>query len=335
VERVITVPTTGIVGNVKRITFSESDLDRSVSFMRAGFQTICAPGDRLLVMMSSTAPGGIGDMVTKAVKPLGVETAVWGVIRSVEEAWAFLNDYRPGVLVGIPGQIAALAHYGERFGNPERTGIHGVLLSADDVPLSICRRVERLWNCETYRHYGRTEMGLTGGLEGEAHDGYRLRAADMLFEVNAPDADGYGEILITTLRREAMPLIRYRTGDIGKLSETMVDGGNAPIRIAKLRGRICNLFSIDGVTMNLSQIAEAVYRLPEAIDFVCRRTGDGGIRLELKTFPGESARVGELREALQETLSPRQYAAVRKAICVTNTVGATFPQGRYVKKRMG
>ena len=98
-----------------------------------------------------------------------------------------------------------------------------MLLSTDQAPAPLVAAIEQAWGCRVFDHYGTTETGLGGGVECEAHDGLHLREADLLFEVvepatgrSLPDGEE-GEIVFTTLTREAMPLIRYRTGDLGRL----------------------------------------------------------------------------------------------------------------------
>lgn len=76
-----------------------------------------------------------------------------------------------------------------------------------------------------------TKMGLGGGVECEALNGYHMREADMYFEIidiktEKKLQDGeYGEIVFTTLTRKGMPLIRYRTGDIGRFIDKPCDCG--------------------------------------------------------------------------------------------------------------
>ena len=78
------------------------------------------------------------------------------------------------------------------------------------------------YNCKVFNHYGMTEMGYGGGVQCEALRGYHMREVDLYFEIIDPVTgnillDGeYGEIVFTTLTRRAMPLIRYRTGDISR-----------------------------------------------------------------------------------------------------------------------
>jgi phenylacetate-coenzyme A ligase PaaK-like adenylate-forming protein len=103
--------------------------------------------------------------------------------------------------------------------------------------------IERAWGCEVFEHYGMTEMGLGGAMACEAHDGYHPREADLLFEIvdprtGAPLPDGeYGEIVFTTLTRTAMPLVRYRTGDMSRFIPGPCPCGSVLKRLARVADR--------------------------------------------------------------------------------------------------
>ena len=98
-----------------------------------------------------------------------------------------------------------------------------VLLSTDRLPRAVIGAIEKAWGCDVYDHYGATEMGLGGGVDCRTHTGYHLREADFYFEIvdpltGIPVSDGEsGEVVFSTLTRTAMPLIRYRTGDVSPL----------------------------------------------------------------------------------------------------------------------
>ena len=131
-------------------------------------------------------------------------------------------SYQAHCLVGIPTQVLAVAR--TRWGCAIGKGsIESILLSTDYVPRAIAETLEEVWGCRVFTHYGMTEMGLGGGVECEALDGYHLREGDLYFEVvdhetgeACPDG-AMGEVVFTTLTRRGMPLIRYRTGDIARI----------------------------------------------------------------------------------------------------------------------
>ena len=123
-------------------------------------------------------------------------------------------------MAGDPLQLLELA----RFNRFRGTGLRvpRALLSADSVPDSLRRAVEDDLGAEVFIHYGSRETGYGGGLECAAHRGLHMRDADLLIETVAPETgipvrDGEtGELVVTALRREGTPLIRYRTGDEGR-----------------------------------------------------------------------------------------------------------------------
>src|SRR5208282_3448324 len=91
-------------------------------------------------------------------------------------------SYYAHCLVGIPTQVLALARSaaGVAIGKGK---IDSILLTTDYVPRAIAHILEEVWGCRVFTHYGMTEMGLGGGVECEALDGYHLREGDLYFEV--------------------------------------------------------------------------------------------------------------------------------------------------------
>ena len=313
VDRMVTVPTTGTGGKQKRISYTWEDIQRSIEFIRAGYEVMnCKPGEKMLVLMSGTSSGSIGDMVLKAVEPLGMSIEVFGTVTDIEAAYERLMDLKPEVLEAIPWHAAALASYGKRFGNPEKNFIRSVNLSADVVPDSIAERLERLWDCTVHRHYGSTEMCIFGGVECSAREGYHLRPCDILYEIPETDEEGRGEIVISTLDRKAMPLIRYRTGDIGKFTDKDCSCGGRLKRLLKVYGRKRDILHFGPYEVYMSDIADALYKSDEVVDFeanlapgnvldICVRYCRGGkpdmdgLRDDLMSVPG-------LNEALNSSL---------------------------------
>lgn len=125
-------------------------------------------------------------------------------------------------MVGIPVQVLAMAEHPEA--DRLKGVIKSVLLTTDYMPRAIVKRISRAWDCQVFEHYGMTETGLGGGVDCRAHGGYHLRGADLYYEVVDPQSGAplppgqEGELVVTTLTRHAMPLIRYRTSDWGRLA---------------------------------------------------------------------------------------------------------------------
>ena len=121
--------------------------------------------------------------------------------------------------------------------------IKSVLLSGDYVPPSFVSDISEVWKSEVFEHYGMTEMGLGCAMSCSAHKGYHVRENDIYIEIIDPDngyhqPDGkWGEIVFTTLTRRGMPIIRYRTGDIGRWLTGKCPCGSRVKRLDKVKNR--------------------------------------------------------------------------------------------------
>ena len=325
VDRIFTVPTTGTHGDRKRIFFTAGDLAPSVEFYYHAFLTFIQPGDRLLVMMGGSAEGSVGDTIDRSLSPIGAVTRIFGQVTDLETAWNAVLEFEPDVIVGIPYQIGALAAWSKTHGLPR--SVRCVLLSADDVPDAIRRRISRLWGAEVYSHYGLTETGLAGGVDCCAHRGYHLRACDMYAEILDPDPEGFGELAVTPFGREAMPLIRYRTGDIARISKERCPCGGVLPRLETIRGRLSNSCLIGGRRVFLSQIEEAVFEDDKAVDLECKAASDR-LALLVRSLPDGKIDEEALRRRLMDTLPPGTGITVEEEY-----ISAFLPE-RSPKKRM-
>jgi phenylacetate-coenzyme A ligase PaaK-like adenylate-forming protein len=119
-----------------------------------------------------------------------------------------------------------------------------------------------------------TETGLGGGVECEALNGYHLREADLFFEVVDHETgeicpDGVvGEVIFTTLTREGMPLIRYRTGDMASFITDSCPCGSVLRRMDKIKGRWDGAIALGPVsTLTLPDMDESLFRLAGLMDY--------------------------------------------------------------------
>ena len=227
-------------------------------------------------------------------------------------------------VVGIPVQVLRLARRDAAAGAQPRS--RACLLSTDQAPRSLVAAVEAAWGCRVFDHYGTTEMGLGGGVECEALDGYHLREADLLFEVvdpetGAPVPDGeYGEVVFTTLTREAMPLIRYRTGDRGRFLVGPCPCGTPLRRLERVRARLLRPRAPAAAAARVDQAAvdEALFALPPVLDVRAALRREGGLDvLDVEVLaPGAGAtllRAGRRRLEAAPALRPRwRQAAARR-----------------------
>jgi phenylacetate-CoA ligase len=234
VARVVTLPTSGTSGAPKRVWFTDADLELTVAFFHHGMKDVVSAGQRLLVLMPGEQPGTVGALLRIAMERLGVETIVYGFVDRAEPVCRVIQEREVDCLVGLPGQVLALARSepGRHIG-PGR--VHSVLLSGDHASVVLRQGIQAAWGCAVFDHYGSTEIGLGGAVQCRALAGMHIREADLLFEVVdprsglvLPDGDE-GELVVTTLSREGMPFIRYRTGDIASIDPDICSCGSTAL----------------------------------------------------------------------------------------------------------
>jgi len=271
IGRVVTLDTSGTTGKSKRMYFTPSDQELTIDFFRQGMSTLVEAGDRVMILLPCERAGSVGDLLAAALTRLDVWPVRQGVVRNIPETLNIMRAEEITSVVGIPVQVLALARYADVAGI--RLCLKSALLSTDHVPAVIVREVERLWKCQVFEHYGMTEMGLGGGVQCEAHTGYHLREADLYFEIvdaagNTVSEGQDGEIVFTTLTRQGMPLIRYRTGDFSSFIPGSCSCGSVIRRLDRITKRKNNQVSISANQhFDMSDLDENIFALPGVIDF--------------------------------------------------------------------
>jgi phenylacetate-CoA ligase len=267
ISRIVTLNTSGTTGRPKRIAFTPEDQDLTTDFFHHGMMTLAGESDRVIIFMPGKTEGSVGDLLRKALSQSGCESIVFGPISDYSRALKTLIDIKPDCAVGIPSQLLALSRYREFEFSAEQIRLKSVLLSADYIPLSVADSLKRKWGCEVFGHYGMTEMGLGGGVECSAHNGYHMRDADLLFEIIDPvagkpvEAGEYGEVVFSTLTRQGMPLIRYKTGDWSRFLTQPCPCGSALNRMERISGRIGEAVRLyNGASISISQLDEVLFR---------------------------------------------------------------------------
>jgi phenylacetate-CoA ligase len=189
-----------------------------------------------------------------------------------------------------------------------------VLLSTDYIPAAIVNVLENTWGCKVFNHYGTTEMGLGGGVECEAHRGYHLREADMLFEIVNPETGepvpdgGYGEVVFTTLTRRGMPLVRYRMGDRSRFLVGECPCGTKLRTMEKIRGRFSGFVSVGDETLKLPDFDEALFPIQGLLNFSVTVSGSGGdesLLVETQMLTDEDS-TREVEQAIESLSSKRK-----------------------------
>lgn len=269
ITRIVTLCSSGTTGEEKRIFFTDEDLESTIDFFEHGMRCLVDESDVVMVLLPGASYGSIGDLLHNALTRSGIVCVVHGILNDVEAAAQCIIDNHVTCLVGIPMQVRYLS-----LMKPESFGrISKVLLSTDYVPEILVKELEERFTCKVFNHYGMTEMGYGGGVECACLNGYHLRENDLYVEVIDPFSgevveDGvYGEVVFTTLNRQAMPLIRYRTGDRARFLRQPCACGTFLRTLERVQGRMENSLSVDGHALHLRDVDEVLLGIQTIVDY--------------------------------------------------------------------
>jgi phenylacetate-coenzyme A ligase PaaK-like adenylate-forming protein len=272
ISHVVTLETSGTSGPPKRVFFTAQEQEATLDFFDHGMRLPARVGDRVLILFPGDRPGSVGDLLVHALTRLGATAIPCGWPHDLAAAVTLLRRESPEVVVGAPVPMLAVARHAAAAGGPP-IAVRRVLLSADHAAGGLRRSLADLWGCEVYEHYGMTEMGLGGGVDCAAHAGYHIRENELLIEVvdpasGAPVASGAtGEVVFTTLNRRAMPLVRYRTGDISYLVPGRCACGSPLTRLGRIARRIAGGVDLGGGELTIGMLDEAIFAVDAVTDF--------------------------------------------------------------------
>ncbi|MBV5328886.1 MAG: AMP-binding protein [Chlorobium sp.] len=323
VARIITLPSSGTTGAPKRLYFTDEDLERTLEFFHLGMQHLVDPGQTVAILLPGATPDSTGHILARALERMQVPSQILGLVTNPELTARHLAQLRPDVLVGFPVQLLAVASTAASLTIP-MGAIRSVLLCSDYIPESVSTQLRQLLACEIFTHYGTVETGLGGGVDCAAHCGCHLREADLLFEIidpqtAAPLPEGeWGEIVFTTLTRTGMPLLRYRTGDSGRLLPGLCRCGSAIHRLDRVLGRLNQIRTLEnGARIALPDLDELLFAIPGLLDFkasLTRTHGQEILQLRLTTLPDSGETVRRLATAALSRHPALQGLSVRLSL---------------------
>jgi len=178
-----------------------------------------------------------------------------------------MQDYKTTALVCTPSYALHLADVMEEMGiNPKSLSLRWGLFGAEPWSEKMRARIQEKLPIVATDNYGLSEV-IGPGVAGECLElnGMHLHEDNFLVEIVNPDTlepvpEGEpGEMVITTLHKEAFPLIRYRTRDISRILKGACPCGRTGRRIQKIQGRTDDMLIIRGVNVFPSQIEEVLF----------------------------------------------------------------------------
>ncbi|MDR2222725.1 MAG: AMP-binding protein [Flavobacteriaceae bacterium] len=266
--------TSGTLGDPVTFGLTDSDLERLAeneyqSFKCAGVQK----GDVVQLMTTIDRRFMAGLAYFLGLRKLGA-----GVIRVgagiPQLQWDSILQYQPKYLIAVPSFLLKLIDYAEKnnidYNNSSVKGVICIgeaLRQADLTPSILAQRITEKWDIKLYSTYASTEMGaaftecefMQGG-----HVNPELIITEVLDEENKVVADGeLGELTVTTLGVEALPLIRFKTGDMVRKHTSTCSCGRHTYRLGPVEGRKRHMIKYKGTTLYPPAIVDLLNSFPQ------------------------------------------------------------------------
>ncbi len=332
------ITTSGTLGAPVTFGCSDADLDRlalneAKSFACAGLK----PGNVVQLMTTLDKRFMAGLAYFLGIRKLGA--SIIRVGNGIPELqWDTIERMRPDTLMCVPSFILRLMEYAQEHNINHRAssvkriiGIGEGLRNQDFTLNMLGRRIHERWpELELLATYSSTEMSATFsecpyGLGGHVHP--ELIIVEIVDENNHPVPVGEpGEVVVTTLGVEAMPLLRFRTGDIASMHTEQCACGRWSYRLSPLVGRKNNMIKLKGTTLYPPALNDVLDNTPYVENYVVvvRLTEAGTdevvVKIGLKEPPCDEGQREEFIKSLKDSFRSRIRVAPIIEICTQDEI---------------
>ena len=246
--------------------------------------------------------GGLG--YHYGIEKIGAMTVPSGT-GSTARQLEMMMDFGVTALHCTPSYALYLAETAREMDIVDKLSLRVGCFGAEPWSSNTRKQLENILNIKAYDSYGLSElMGPGVAFECEEQDGLHLWSDHFFVEVLDQDgeqvAEGEkGELVLTSLTKEALPIIRYRTGDITRLLESECSCGRTTVRISRLLGRADDMLIVRGINVFPSQIEDVIVNIPEITEHfqvILDRNKKMLDEITVKVEITENAFTGELRD---------------------------------------
>jgi phenylacetate-CoA ligase len=309
--------TSGTMGTPVTIALTEKDLQRLAKNELKSFQSAALTNqDIILLMLSLDRQFMAGIAYYLGARELGA-----GIIRGGPGNFSMqlelINRLKPTVLVAVPSFLVGLVAYaGENHIDLNATSVRKIICIGENIrnddltPNPLHERICRNWKVHLFSTYASTEQ-QTAFTECSYGRGGHHHPELLIFEVidengNQLPPGEYGELVITTLGVEGMPLLRYNTGDICTWYNESCPCGRNSARISPIAGRKQQMIKYKGTTIYPQAIFNILNSMEGIQDYVIdllnNDLGNDDIKIKIALRPGTSLTDARIRQGLQSAL---------------------------------
>lgn len=307
----------GTTGNPTVILHTQRDLDEWANQVARNLWMVGLRPDDVFQNSSGYGmfTGGLGFQYgAERMGMLTVPAAAGNSLRQIK----FMRDFGTTAVHAVPSYVTRLYEVMQEQGvDPRRdTKLRVLAIGAEPHSEEQRRRIEQMMGVKAYNSFGMSEMCGPGvGFECQEQNGLHFWEDYYIVEIVDPDTlepvpDGeIGELVLTTLCREAMPLLRYRTRDLTRVLGRTCPCGRNHVRLDRMRGRSDDMMVLRGVNIFPIQIEKILMTFPElANNYLITLTTDDDndnmtVEVELaEMFTDDYARLQKLNKDITRAL---------------------------------
>lgn len=306
----------GTTGTPTVILHTQKDLDEWANAVaRCLYMVGLRPGD---IFQNSSGygmfTGGLGFQYgAERLGMLTVPAAAGNTKRQIK----FITDFGTTALHAIPSYAGRLYEVMEEMGiDPKRdTKLHTLIIGAEPHSEEQRRRIEDMLGVKAYNSFGMSEMCGPGvAFECKEQNGLHIWEDYYIVEIVDPQTlepvpqGEVGELVLTTINREAMPLLRYRTRDLTRILPGECPCGRHHIRLDRIKGRSDDMMILKGVNIFPIQIETILMQFAElGNDYLITLTNEEAndlmtVEVELKEFCDDYPRLQALTKEITRQL---------------------------------
>ncbi|AWO75766.1 phenylacetate--CoA ligase [Geobacillus thermoleovorans] len=240
-----------------------------------------------------------------------------------------IEDFQPTVICATPSYVLNIAERMKELGkDPRQTSLKYGIFGAEPWSEEMRRTLEETFDMKACDIYGLSEV-IGPGVAMECHEaqnGLHIAEDHFLVEVIDPKtlepvAEGEeGELVFTSLTKEAFPVIRYRTGDIASVTRERCACGRTTARMSRVKGRVDDMIIIRGVNVFPSEIEHHLLRVSElAPHYQLHRLRHGhleALELHAEVTDRFYSEVGGDLQSEQAALLARRIQSLLKTHCL-------------------
>ncbi|MCX8033887.1 MAG: phenylacetate--CoA ligase [Thermodesulfovibrio sp.] len=305
----------GTTGKPKAIFFSKKDINNSAELIaRCLVMTGAQRGDILQNSMTYGLFTGAFVMHYGAEK-VGILVIPAGP-GNTERQINLMKDFGTTMLHITPSYALYMASviYDKGIDPRRDLKLKRAYLGAEPYSEETRKKIEDMLGIDIYNCYGLTEMNGPGvGFECKYKAGLHIWEDNFLMEIINPDTgeplpDGeIGELVLTTLNREAMPLVRYRTRDLTRIISESCKCGRTHKRISRILGRSDDMFIVKGVNIfpqQIEQVLMSIKGVAQNYQIVLESYDEMTVKVEIdrELFDGRIEKLVRMKEEIVDKI---------------------------------